>query len=196
MDAGLAKVLNSSVGTSTTKALDTILKESDATNVTALKTQMTTSANGGADRLFDKLKASSKVVGSEDVMFTYTGGWKSAFGDSAKLGSGNECETTSFILFDTSGTVKIKTRQIGKRSENLHQYKIGAYDASGTLIKTVEEHIPYNTTADITLSLNVTAGSKYKFIIYCYNANSTYPSQNLDVCGKTMMFGATASLSS
>ena len=195
MDAGLAKVVNSTVGTSTVKALDTILKESDTTNVNALKTQMTTSGNAAADRLYDKLKASAKLVGSDDVMFTYTGEWTGASGSNSEFGSAfNDYKTKSFISFDTTGTVVIKTRQQGKRSDYPHTYYIRAYDASGNQVKTAEGSLPYNTTGDIMLSLNVTAGSKYKFVISGYN--SGYPSQNLDVCGKIMIFGATATISS
>lgn len=193
MDAGLAKVLNSSVGTSTLKALDTILKESDATNVTALKTQMTTSANAAADRLFNSLKSSAKLVGSDDVMFTYGGAW--SWGSETEFGSGfYHCSTNSFVLFDTSGTVIIKTVQSGQRSDSPHTFYMRAYDASGNQVKTVQANLLYNTTGEIKLSLNVTAGSKYRFVIGWYNYGNGSP--NLDVCGTMVIFGATATHSS
>ena len=194
MDAGLAKVLNSSVGTSTLKALDTILKESDATNVTALKTQMTTSANAAADRLFNSLKSSAKLVGSDDVMFTYLGGWTYDSSGNDFGSSFYAYKTNSFVQFDTSGTVIIKTVQSGQRNDSPHTFYMRAYDASGNQVKTVQANLLYNTTGEIKLSLNVTAGSKYRFVIGWYNYGNGSP--NLDVCGTMVMFGATATLSS
>jgi hypothetical protein len=181
MDAGLAKVMNSSVGTSAVKALDTLLK-----------TDNTTIANNAADRLFNSLKNSAKLVGSDEVMFVYSGDWVD---DNSFGGSFNGCRTSSFIQFDTSGTVVFKTIQTGNRTDgNKHTFNLRAYDASGNQIRNVRADLSNGTTAEIQLSMNVTAGAKYKIGIGCYNTG--YPAQFLDVCGTMVLFSATATLSS
>lgn len=186
MDAGLAKVMNSSVGTSTLKALDAILK-----------TDNTAIANNAADRLFNSLKNSAKLIGSDDVMFTYSGEWTygSGSGNNPIFGSGfNHYLANSFVQFDTSGAVTIKTVQTGARTDAKHTFYLRVYDSSGNQITTTAGNLANGTTAEIKLDFNVTAGSKYKFAIGGYNVGSLSP--NLNVCGKTVIFGATATITS
>ena len=178
MDAGLAKLMNSSVGTSALKALDTILK-----------TDNTTIANNAADRLINSLKNSTKLVGSDEVLFSYEGQWTPT---DEITGCANGYKSSSFIKFDTSGTVTIKTLQTGGRSNNKEEYRIKAIDSSGNQIKFVSAELDYGATGYIELELNVTAGSKYKFVVA--NGNYSVVEPNLLVCGKTIMFAPAITL--
>ena len=168
MDAGLAKTLNSSVGTSALKALDTILK-----------TDNTTIANNAVDRLFNNLVASSKLVGSDDVMYVYSGTWTS---DNSK-----EYKTSYFIQFDKSGSVTIKTTQ-NASSFSMGDRALYVYDSNGTTIAQAGATLSEGMTVELSCSINVTAGSKYKFSVYDKNG---YANHNVRVCGKTIMFAPT-----
>lgn len=155
MDAGLAKVLNSTVGTDEFKALDKVFSDN------------------------------ARLVGSDDVMYHYDGEftydtpslyWKGII-------------TSSYITFDKSGSVKIKTTQRGRRSDYPHTYDVYFINEAGATLVSVSQSIVYDGIAEISLSANVTAGAKYKVRINCYDAGDS-PSPDIDVCGKIILFGA------
>ena len=185
MDAGLAKIMNSSVGSSALKALDTILK-----------TDNTTIANNAADRIFNNLKNSTKLVGSDDVLFTYSGEWtRLKASESAWYGdSFDGYETTSYIQFNTSGTVSLKTTQTNGRDDGTSDFKYRVYDSAGNVLVNKRIYdIASSSTVEFTIDINVTSGTKYKFAIVAESGASA--STNLNVCGKTILFGPTITTS-
>ena len=101
MDAGLAKLMNSSVGTSALKALDTILK-----------TDNTTIANNAADRLFNSFKNSAKLVGSDEVMYNYTGTWTSDYGDNVQGGFGENDYVYTRVIRSTDIDINNHTNNL------------------------------------------------------------------------------------
>lgn len=186
MDAGLAKLMNSSVGTSALKALDTILK-----------TDNTTIATNAADKLFNSFKNSAKLVGSDEVMYNYTGTWSYGYGNQVQGGFGESDYAyiaNSFIKFDTSGTVIIKTLQTARSSTYVGTYYLRVIDDKGVTIGTSSAYVPVDAEVEISYSLNVTAGAKYKIVLAGSSHNS--PDDNFVVCGKTMLLGATVTLTS
>ena len=185
MDAGLAKLLNSSVGTSTLKALDAILK-----------TDNTTIANNAADRIFNNLKNSTKLVGSDDVLFAYNGSWTalSASSDAWYGSKYSGSATRSYLQFNTSGTVTLKTTQKGTDSDGPQNYKYRVTDSAGNVITEGSAAIAYESTAEISCNVNVTAGTKYKFEIVGHVDGGYNNEENLLVCGKTIMFAPSVTL--
>lgn len=186
MDAGLAKTLNSSVGTSTLKSLDTILK-----------TDNTTIANNAADRLFNSLKNSSKLVGSDDVLFAYSGGWTFTNGDSdTDFGRNYDYyKTNSFIQIGSSGAVTFKTTQLGMDATNgTMPVQLRVYDSSGATVGNIVTEIPQGVSAEVSVSVNVTANAKYKVAIAFYNGGNAHT--NLTVCGKTIILAPTVTMTS
>lgn len=184
MSAILAKILNSTVGTSSLKALDTILK-----------TDNTTIANNAADRLFNSLKNSAKLVGSDDVMFNYTGTWSRGYGDKLPDYGFGENDylyvADSFIQFDTSGTVIIKTQQTHGSTSDQTYYLI-VVDANKNKIGEAREDVDSYANFELSYALNVTKGTKYKIVLV--NDNGGYLTGNFEVCGKTMLLGATVTV--
>lgn len=186
MSAIVAKVMNSTVGTSTVKALDTILKESDAANVEKLNTYMTTIANNAADRLYNKLKSDVRLVGSDEVIFHYTGGWKDKANDNYVL-------TTNGVSFSHSGTVIAKTLQYGTEDYGF-EYEMTVYEDSSDGTNIAESgriFIPEKQTAEISIAFNVTAGKKYYIELYCDDGNHNL---YVDFCGSLEQFSPTATL--
>ena len=172
MDAGLAKIMNSSVGTSAVKALDAILK-----------TDNTAIANSAADRLYSLLKSELRLVGSDEVLHHYDGAWTQNRGNAT---------TSKYLSFNTSGTVVLKTIQTNSDSE--HSRSIRVYEGSTTnptvTIDSVYVNMPQNSMAEISVAINVKPNTKYYVSVFCTNANY-YPQTNLDVCGKLVPFTGT-----
>lgn len=182
MSAILAKILNSTVGTSSLKALDTILKADN-----------TTIANNAADRLFNSLKSSSTLVGSDDVMFKYNGGWGSKATGQAGFNSDITSKiASSFIQFGASGTVIIKCLFRNASSYGQDCY-IRVLNASGGVVDTVEHDVEEGATVEISMNLNVTAGTKYKLVLAGTGGTDRADGEPM-ICGKTMVLGATISL--
>ena len=187
MSAIVAKVMNSTVGTSTVKALDTILKESDAANVEKLNTYMTTIANNAADRLYNKLKTDVKLVGSDEVIYHYSGTWK-------LLSNESYLQTTQGVSFSHNGTVKLKTVQCNESSGS-NKYEISVYKDSTSNSRYAQTGIvtvPAYQTVEMSLSFNVTAGTKYYIEIYSNLDDGQ--TRDLDFCGSLSQFSPTATL--
>ena len=178
MDAGLAKVMNSSVGSSALKALDTILK-----------TDNTTIANNAADRLFNSLKNSVKLVASDETMFAYNGTWGHFNIDGKEFTNKG---TLQFMQFDKSGTVRFALVFTNEHSSASYEQAIYVVDSSHkTIAKSDLITVAPKTTVLIWVDANVVAGGKYK----CAFENSSYL-QVLNVCATPVLFGATATLTS
>lgn len=120
-----------------------------------------------------------RLIGSDSVLFTYDREWVQ--GDSSIYAYGQwGVKTSSFIKFDTAGTVRFVTTQ---RSELAvaKSYTIRVYDANDTVIATYSADVPSGTTAEISVNINVTAGSKYKFSCAC-PATQNLPAKSLNIC--------------
>lgn len=187
-EAIVAKVMNSTVGTSTLKPLDTLIKESDAANVEKLNTYMTTIANNAADRLYNKLKADVKLVGSDEVILHYSGGWKDGSNTKYRV-------TTQGVSFSHNGAVIAKTFQSNSSSEGKN-YRINVYagSSSGTPINASGNvYIPSEQAAEISVAFNVAVGTKYYVELY---SSDTAPSDTVDFCGTLVQFSPTATIAS
>lgn len=133
MSGMLAKVINSSVGTSSFKSLDEVL--------------------------LSKIR----LVGSDDVFFSYEGDWSNVNDAYTK-------ETTSYIVFDTDGTVNFKTffNTYSNTGDKATVVKLMVLNSSGSTIASVEKGVV--TKADeenashyeLSVPVNVTKGAKYK----------------------------------
>lgn len=171
MSALLAKVLNSSVGTSTLKPLDKLLE---------------TVANNAADKLFNSLKNSVTVISSDETMLSYNGAWENAAASGSFIGY----QTTNYIKFDCNGVVRLKTVQKGNRTDYNHTYDIYVYDETGATVATTSMGIAYGATAEISVDFNVSSSKKYKVKIMCYNTGS--PTKNITFNGRPILFSAGA----
>lgn len=162
MDAGLAKVVNSTMGTSNFKPLDKIFSDN------------------------------AKLVGSDEVMFDYTGEWTEVKDGGGGFNSSiYGTMTTSFIQFDKSGTVIIKTRQKNAGTSDMTYY-IRVDDSNGNTVATGSYKVVQGATVDLLLSLNVTSGVRYKVAVGVYNSGNV--ARVFSVCGKTILFGATVTV--
>lgn len=85
MSGMLAKVMNSTVGTSDFKSLDVAI----------------------SDNLYSKLKSGVRLIGSDDVLCQYAGTWSTS--DSGSY----EGFITNEFMFSHSGVVTFKTKQSG-----------------------------------------------------------------------------------
>jgi hypothetical protein len=179
MSAIIAKLLNSTVGTSSTKALDTILK-----------TDNTTIANNAADRLYGLFNNNAKLVAADEILYVYSGTWSS--NDSSIFGSqATGYKTLNYISFDKSGTVRLVFSHKNTSSSETSAY-LRVYDGSGSQIATITEYVKANTSVEVSLDVNVTAGSKYKVAVGY--SNSVGGSSNLRVCAKTIICPANVTL--
>ena len=183
MDAGLAKVLNSTIGTSAVKALDTLMKESDTANVEKLNGYMTTIANNAADRLYNKLKADVKLVGSDEVLGKYDGTW----GES----NNRVVWTTKAVVFSHGGTVIAKTIQKSTDGHNISVYK-GASVSTNAIATASHTKVTESYDVELSTSFNVDAGQVYCFRI---ESNGTTPKQILEFCATPYSLGSTVTIS-
>lgn len=185
MSAIVAKVMNSTVGTSTVKALDTILKESDAANVEKLNTYMTTIANNAADRLYNKLKSDVRLVGSDEVLLRYTGGWN-------LTGNDRYLKTAKGVSFSHAGTVVAKTVQYSVRNNTLNVYNSSDFQSANLIASGQNRIVSGGGDVEICVSFNVVPGTVYYFEIYCYDKGME---ESLDLCATPYPFAATATIS-
>lgn len=170
MDAGLAKVMNSSVGTSALKALDTILK-----------TDNTTIANNAADRLYNKLMNNVKLIGSDELMYHYKGTW---------TGTPQYKYSETAITFDKSGTVVFKTRQLNLDTSTTKYCYLavnGGASGSNRIVSTGNVYVPSGATVELSLAVNVTAGTKYYVEIFGHGDFGV--TGYVDVCGTLSPWG-------
>lgn len=171
MDAGLAKVLNSTVGTSDLKSLDKIFEDS------------------------------MRLIGSEDVMYVYTGTFTETAQEEYVL---NTLIANQYITFDTPGTVRIKTEQMLYPNTDANasagcstQISLSVLNESGNVITSISTPTG-GTTAVLTelyVDINVVPGEKYKIKIggrafWNDGAWKKYMRKTFSVCGKTIFFGA------
>lgn len=190
MSAIVAKVMNSTVGTSTVKPLDTILKESDAANVEKLNTYMTTIANNAADRLYNKLKSDVRLVGSDEVILRYDGTWSAST-------NGAYQRTSQGVTFSHNGTVVAKTLQsCPGNTDDVYTFSIAVYKESTSgarYVQSPEVSIPVGQFAEISIAFNVTVGTKYYIEIY---SSENDANRNVDFCASFSQFSPTATIAS
>lgn len=172
MDAGLAKVINSTVGTGNFKSLDKVL--------------------------FD----GARLVASEDVMYEYDKTFTKKEVSTNSEGAGTPAKgvltADKYITFDMAGTVYIKTQQTIYSTASANKparVVLSVLNESGTVITSVDTGETELTSAVMTmfLELNVTPGTKYKIKMEGYRYYQAYPIQKFSVCGKPVLFGATVS---
>ena len=176
MDAGLAKVMNSSVGTSTLKALDAILK-----------TDNTAIANNAADKLYNLFKSNVKLVGSDNVMFSYSGTWANRQYDTS---IGTLYCTSNLITFDTSGTVRFMLPIKRGSAASMYMY---IFDESDVVVgKLTAIDVKADTPIIATLDVNVSTGKKYRLGV----GGASFNPSGLYIGATTILFGATATLTS
>lgn len=181
MSAIIAKLMNSTVGTSSTKALDAILK-----------TDNTAIANNAADRLYNAINNSVKLVGSDETILAYDGGWATYTPSNSKF-SGRQ--TSSYMTFGKSGVVRFKTVQKGSRSDATHTFYLIICNSSGTEIGRTEVSLGMDAVAEISCEINVTAGTKYQVKLECYNTSTSGTlSAKVSACATPVVFGVTASV--
>jgi hypothetical protein len=105
-----------------------------------------------------------RLVASDTTLFVYDGEWtdegETVYGYNHIGGT-----TSSFIQFDTSGTVRFTSIQKGYNSSGNQSYTLRVYDGSNNILASYTADIPHNATAEISVDVNVIAGSKYKFKI-------------------------------
>jgi hypothetical protein len=122
-------------------------------------------------------------------MFNYTGTWTGGYGHEVGYGFTNDDYVyiaNSYIKFDASGTVIIKTLQ---KSPSDATYYLRVMDVNGNKVGETVEKLPQGEYAEMLYSLNVTSGVKYKILVAVRDGST--PLQNFEVCGKTMLLGAT-----
>jgi hypothetical protein len=179
MSAIVAKVMNSSVGTSSVKPLDTILK-----------TDNTAIANNAADRLYGLFNNNAKLVAADEILYVYSGTWSG--NDSSIFGNQvSGYKTASYISFDKSGTIRLVFSHKSTASTDTSTY-LRVYDGSGSQIATITESTKANSSVEVSLDVNVTAGSKYKVAVGY--SNSTGGSPNVRVGAKTLICPANVTL--
>lgn len=173
MSALLAKVLNSSVGTSTITALDKLLE---------------VVANNAADRVVNSLKSSVKIIASDETLLSYSGEWQSDYSSSTAY-----YITKNYVKFDCDGVVRVKTVQSGGTiNSSPYQYTIKVTDSSGTEVgSSPTVSLSTSANAEIYIDVNVKAGVGYKVSIKKV-ADSTFPNRNVTFGGRPVLFGVNA----
>jgi hypothetical protein len=155
MSGMLAKVINSSVGTSDFKSLDEVL--------------------------LSKIR----LIGSDDVFFSYDGEWVTENSDYTY-------RTSSYITFDTDGAVKFKTYFSDYSTNGVDKtttMTIAVEDVTGTTIEAsstaiyLDDNAAATSDYELSVAVNVTKGSKYKVRLSSSNTSSyKRPSGKLTVC--------------
>lgn len=175
----LAKILNSTVGSGAITPLDTLLG---------------TIANNAADRLYTKLKADVKLVGSEDVLYSYTGGWTDYGINSSGKWTGYEYEkrTSNYMSFSAGGSVTI-TVNVSNSTPSSQFHHIEVQNSSGTKVAEYDFSIAASSSAVVSLSVNVATGDKYKLTVA--RNNGTPSISYMNVCATPVLFGVTTTLS-
>jgi hypothetical protein len=166
MSGMLAKVMNSTVGTSNFKSLD--------------------------EAVYNRFKNDVRLVGAEEVLFSYDGGWTEL--SDIPTTSYRGYITTKSIKFSHSGTVIFKTTQPHPESSTV-TYVITIRDSSGNNLKQISNEVEGSGEAydlDITMAFNVTAGTPYKIIL---SRTSTKPkNQDLKICAVPVLIGSDVTL--
>lgn len=169
MDAGLAKVINSTVGTGNFKSFDKLL--------------------------FD----SARLVASEDVMYEYDETFTLKEVNTNQEGAGTPSKgvitADKYITFDMAGTVYIKTQQTIYNTASANKPSrvvLSVLNESGNVITSLDTGGTELTSTKVTmfLELNVVPGAKYKIKMEGYNFYQGYPKQKFSVCGKPVLFAA------
>lgn len=175
MDAGLAKVINSTVGTSGLKSLDKIFTDS------------------------------IRLVGSEDVMYVYDGTFTKRTQEESILNTLTADKYITFdtpgaVRIKTDQIIYANSDANATDGKPV-RIKLSVLDENGAVIASVEsEYIAVNMVAiTLWLDLNVVPGKKYKVKIGGRAVGqlvgggeiwSQYMSKSFSVCGKTMFFAA------
>ena len=163
MDAGLAKVLNSTIGTTNFKSLNKIFEDG------------------------------VRLVASEDVMYKYDGAFttsKPAYADWRTTANSYitfdkpgtvYIKTEQYLYADATNTKPgaVKIMVLNESGVVITETP----DYVGTKV---------DGTVSIYLEMNVVPGTKYKISLGCNNGENfgAYPTGNFSVCGKTVLFGA------
>lgn len=167
MDAGLAKVINSTIGTGNFKPLDKVF----------------------ADNI--------KLVASEEVMYTYDGTFTFKSQDSYNHGAITAdkyitINTPGAVYIKTTQTV-YKAGSNGTPTS----VQLQVLDESGSIINSDSAGGTSSdgTIVEIFVPINVVSGKKYKIKMTAAGGNNSTPAYNFSVCGKTVFFGATVTSS-
>lgn len=167
MSGMLAKVLNSTVGTSSFKSLDEVLPS----------------------KIYDKFKADVGLVGSEKVLYTYGGAWTAL----ENSDSYRRQQASTKIKFGCGGVVLFKTVQALKTSQG--EIRIEIKNNAGTVLKSATYTLPASTSdlteVELSCPFNVTAGTEYTVLLLKYGSN---PTTNFHVCAEPVMFCPTVTL--
>ena len=170
MDAGLAKILNSTVGTNNIKSLDKIFTDS------------------------------IRLVGSEDVMYVYDGAFTSRYQAEYLVNTltANQYitfDTPGAVRLKTEQIIYANSDANAGEGKPV---KIGlqVLNESGTVIASAET--AYTSTSmvaiELWVDLNVVPGTKYKLRLtsrsFGESTWASYMSKKVSVCGKAVLFGA------
>lgn len=165
MSGMLAKVLNSTVGTNNFKSLDVAMTE----------------------KICDRLKSETRLIGSDDVLYVYDGQWKRTDDDPD---TGYKGKTTDGFTFSHSGLALFKTTQLQEEGVDWYMYVY----CDGVRIEKVnipEDDVEVDLYFDIVIPVAVEAGKTYSVFISGYEEA---PSANLSVCATPVMFAPTVTL--
>ena len=163
MDAGLAKALNSSIGTSDFKSLDKIFEDG------------------------------MRLVASEDVIYKYDGAFTTryaGYGDWRTTADsyitfdkpGTVYIKTEQYLYASGETSKPGSAKIMVLNES-----------GDVIAEMPDNVMPkVDGTVTIYMEMNVVPGTKYRVALKCSNGENwgAYLAGNFSVCGKTVLFGA------
>jgi hypothetical protein len=166
MSGMLAKVLNSTVGTSDFKSLDVALTE----------------------RIYDKLNSETRLIGSDDVLYYYEGSWIKTDGVPLDSYSGY---TTYEFSFSHSGVVLFKTTQEHRSGTN---WRMMVYDAIGEEIASAslnDNDLTDNVFFDMIIPMTVRAGEAYSVLI---SSNDARVDRNLSICATPVICAPTVTL--
>ncbi len=176
MSGMLAKVMNSTVGTSNFKSLDVALTE----------------------RIYDKLNSETRLVGSDNVLYYYDGTWTEVDGDwmsdNDVLRSTYDGILTGGFRLSHSGMVIFKTTQTSPAYGV--RYALVVRDSSGAEIGSTVFQVPAgmeDMPFDILLPMQVEAGETYSVVL----ANDT-GGRNIDeilnICATPVICAPTVTL--
>lgn len=168
MSGMLAKVMNSTVGTSNFRSLDEAI----------------------ADKVHDKLSSSVRFIGSDNVLCHYTGTWSTKNGEPT---SSYEGFSTQEITFSHSGVVIFKTTQTANEEPWTMYVRDVNTNADVGKSTPAYDDLSVGVSFDMTVLATVEAGKPYIVII----SNKDAPAErqmNLTICATPVMFAPTVTI--
>lgn len=167
MSGMLAKVMNSTVGTSDFKSLDVALTE----------------------KIYNKFNSETRLIGSDDVLYYYEGDWTKTDGVPLDSYSGY---TSGEFTFSHSGVVFFKTLQSHDGSSN---WRMEVYGDDGEEVggESINNNDFTTETAffEIIAPIQVEAGKAYSVLI---SSNDARVDRNLSLCATPVICAPTVTL--